>query len=82
MNREKILERLTSIFRKVFDSDTLEVKETMTANDVDKWDSLTNIIMVDDVEKEFGIKFKLKEIMKLRNVGDLVSVIEDHTATA
>ena len=82
MNREQILERLTTIFRKVFDSETLEVKENMTANDVDKWDSLTNIIMVDDVEKEFGIKFKLKEIMKLRNVGDLVAVIEEHTVNS
>ncbi|NNC95044.1 MAG: acyl carrier protein [Chitinophagales bacterium] len=80
MERESILEKLTGIFRKVFDNNSLEVTESVTANDVEKWDSLTNIIMVDEVEKEFGIKFKLKEIMKLRNVGDLITVIQDHSS--
>ena len=78
MNRDEILDKLTNIFRNVFENESLEVTEQLTADDIEKWDSLTNIIMVDDVEKEFGIRFRLKEIMKMRNVGDLVSSIIQH----
>lgn len=80
MTRDEITAALTQIFQKVFEAPNLTVTEELTANDIEKWDSLTNIIMVDEVEAHFGVRFKLKEIMGLRNVGDLISVIERYKA--
>ena len=48
----------------------------MTAADVENWDSLTHMLMITRVEEVFGIKFKLKELNKLKMVGDLISTIE------
>lgn len=49
----------------------------MTAADVENWDSLTHMIMISKVEEEFGVKFKLKELNKLKQVGDIISILEE-----
>lgn len=68
--------RLQEIFRKVFDDSALEITELMSAADVAKWTSLTHLIMIENVEKEFNIKLTLKELVKLKNVGDLIRLIQ------
>jgi acyl carrier protein len=68
-------EKLQQLFRLVFEDAELQINESMTANDVEKWTSLTHLVMIDRVEEEFKIKLSLKEIMKLKNVGDLITLI-------
>lgn len=81
MEKQQIISTLEPIFRKVFGNNTIEVDETLSAADVENWDSLTHIYMISEVETAFNIKFKLKELNKLRNVGDLISIISDKLAT-
>jgi acyl carrier protein len=69
-------DKLTQIFRTVFNEPTLNITPETTANDVDAWDSLSHLNMISAVEKEYGIKFKLKDLVKLKNVGDLIHTIE------
>lgn len=76
MERGQIVEKLTGIFRKAFNDETIELKDELTAEDVANWDSLTHMLMIGEVEKEFSIKFKLKELGKLENVKGLVDLIE------
>lgn len=76
MEKNVIVEKLTSIFREIFNDNNIILSDDMTAADVDNWDSLTHMLMITKVEEEFGIKFKLKELNKLKMVGDLLSVIE------
>lgn len=80
MNNTEIKSKLTDIFRNVFGDYQLQIEESMTAQDVEKWTSLTHLTMIDTVENEFEIKFKLKEILKLKNVGDLIQLIETKTS--
>ena len=47
-----------------------------TANDVDGWDSLSHTLMIVETEKHFKIRFKLKELLSFRNVGDMVTAIQ------
>ncbi len=76
MKREEIVERLTLIFRKVFNEKDLVLRDDLTANDVETWDSLTHMLMITEVENEFQIKFKLKDLNKMKQVGDLISIVE------
>lgn len=76
MNRNEIIEKLTAIFHEVFNDNTIVLRDDMTAKDVERWDSLTHMLMITKVEETFGIKFKLKELNKLKMVGDLISIIE------
>ena len=76
MNRNEITEKLTAIFHEVFNDNNIVLNDEMTAKDVENWDSLTHMLMITKVEEVFGIKFKLKELNKLKMVGDLINTIE------
>lgn len=71
----EILEALNGIFRHVLKNESLNLTETTTAHDVDGWDSLTNMLLISEVEKAFGVRFNFREIVKMKNVGDLCTAI-------
>lgn len=75
MNRNEIIEKLTEVFHEVFNDNNIVLRDDMTAQDVENWDSLTHMLMITKVEEVFGIKFKLKELNKLKQVGDIVSLV-------
>ena len=76
MERKEILEKLTPIFRTAFNDETIELSEDMTSDDFDNWDSVTLMIIVSMIEKEFDIVFKLREVGMLDNVEAFVEGIE------
>lgn len=76
MDKNAIIEKLTAIFHEVFNDNSIVLNDEMTANDVDNWDSLTHMLMITKVEDEFGVKFKLKELNKLKKVGDLIAIVD------
>lgn len=76
---QDIYEKLTPIFRDVFDDDTLVPVATMTAADVAEWDSLSHIRLIVAVERAWGIRFTIPEVATLDNVGQFVALIERKT---
>jgi len=76
MDEPQIYARLTEIFEDVFDEDSMNITPELSAKDVDGWDSLTHIRLILSIEKAFKIKFSTSEIGKLKNVGDLVTLIQ------
>ena len=77
MKREEIKVKLKVIFQEVFEEDHIEITDRLSAKDVSGWDSLSHMLMIDRVEKHFGIKFKLRELGKMQEVGDLLQLICD-----
>jgi len=70
------VETLNGIFQMVFDDNSLQVFPEMTANDVDGWDSLSHVNLIIAIETNFCIKFTRKELLKQKNVGDLMVDID------
>ena len=71
------LEKLREIMVDVFDADDdLEISPTTTADDVEEWDSLSHIRLMVAIERAFNIRFKGSEIDDLKNIGELVAVID------
>ena len=69
-------EKLTEVFRDVFDDEDLTPTPEMTAEDVEEWDSLSHIRLMLSVEKAFGVRFSTVELGGLKKVGDLAALIE------
>lgn len=72
----KIVENVDKIFRNVFDDDDLVITRDTSADDIEDWDSLEQINLLISMEKEFGIKFDIKEVSNLKNVGEMMDLIE------
>jgi len=76
MSREEILEKVNEIFWDVFDDDTLEITEETTAADIEDWDSLTHITLISEVENAFDFTFAMKDVLGMKNVGEMLDIIE------
>jgi len=77
MQTIELLEILSGIFRKVLKRDDIFLTENTTAYDVEGWDSLTNMVLIGEIEKTLGLRFTFREIVKLKNVGDLCHAITE-----
>jgi len=69
--------RLQKIMRDAFDNDTIVISVEMTAADVEEWDSMNHVRLIVAVEEELKIELPMERISELRNVGELVQVIEE-----
>ena len=72
--------RLQEIFRDVFDDESLAISRTTYAGDIPDWDSLAQISLVVSIEKEFGITLSLEDMAALKDVGDMLDLIERKVA--
>jgi acyl carrier protein len=76
MERTEIVDKLKRIITAVVKHENFEMKNELSAADVVGWDSLTHMVIITEIEKAFGIKFKLKELNKLSNLGNLIDLIQ------
>ena len=77
MIKKNVISKLTDIFREIFNNEDIILDIKMTAKDIDNWDSLTHMLLIAKIEEKFEIKFKLKELNNLDNVGNLIEIINE-----
>lgn len=77
MNREAILEKLTAVFRDVFDDEEIVISDTTTADDIEAWDSLEHISLIAAVEKAFKMRFTMREVSGMKNVGEMIDILAE-----
>ena len=75
MEYDEIYQRLTDIFRIVFDDERLVLESTMESESIDEWDSLAHISLVLAIEKAFEIRFLVGEIQALKDVGEMMNLL-------
>lgn len=79
MDTQTILNDLGLIFQEVLKRDNIVLANETTAQDVEGWDSLTNMQLISRIEKKFNVRFTFRDIVKLKNVGDICSAIQTKT---
>lgn len=75
MEREKIIAKLTEVFRDVFDNEEIVITDSTTADDIEEWDSLEHISLIAAVEKAFKMRFTMKEVSGMKNVGEMINIL-------
>lgn len=76
MSREEIFDKVQEIFRDVFDDEELVISDSTNSDEIEDWDSLEHISLIVSMEKEFSMKFDLKEVNALKDVGEMVDLIK------
>lgn len=77
MSRDEIRTAITGVFSKVFKNPDLVLKDEYSASDFDKWDSINNMIIMTRIEKLLNINIETAELIELKSVGDLITLIEN-----
>jgi len=76
MDIEAIKKEIAVVLTTILEHDNFEIHDELTAKDVDGWDSLSHMMIITKIEKQFNIRFKLRELNKLKNMGSLVSLVQ------
>jgi acyl carrier protein len=74
MDRKEITDKTLAVFRKIFGTQA-NITENSSAGEIDKWDSLNHILLIQELEKAFKIKFDLFEIIDLKDVQGIIEYI-------
>jgi len=72
-----IFDKLLIIVRDVFDNQSILISNESDSDDIEEWDSLTHIQLLDTIEKEFGVNFNLDEMLNLKTMGEIINSIEE-----
>jgi acyl carrier protein len=76
-----LLPEIQEIFRGVFDDPSLIITRESNASTVEDWDSLAHVNLVTAIEKKYKIRFALGELQELKNVGDIIDLIQKKLET-
>lgn len=76
MNKQEILAKMEEIFRDALNNDDIVLTEETTAQDIEEWNSLTQVQLITTIEHEFNIRFSLMEMMNWTKVGEIAAGIQ------
>jgi len=71
-------EKLYDIISKVFSVPISEINDESSPETIESWDSFNGLILVDELESNFNIKFSLSEIIDIKNVKDIKRHLKNH----
>ena len=70
--------KLYSIISKVMDVPESEINDQSSPENIESWDSFHGLLLVDELENNFNVKFTIEEITDVQNVGDIKRHIKNH----
>jgi len=75
MNQTEIFQAVAAIMRETLGLPELVVTPETSATDVEEWDSMSHIQLIVAIEAKFKVRFDLRELRTLKNVGDMIELI-------
>lgn len=71
-----IAHEIFTLIKDTFPNSDITITENTTANDVDEWDSLGHIMLIQAIEEKFKIEFDLDELLEFNRVGDIIEAVK------
>jgi acyl carrier protein len=81
---DSIRTTLQDVFRDVFEDESIEFRDDLTAADVEQWDSIHHVDMIIAVEQALRVRFATAEVALLKqpgqSAGSLIRMVESKLA--
>ena len=55
-----------------------EINDTSGPETIESWDSFQKLVLIDDLETTFDVKFTLDEVLDINTVGDIKKNLHKH----
>lgn len=75
LNQKEIIDRLTIVFCEVFEDDLIHISLDTMPEDISGWDLRENINLIEAIEREFSMQFRMRELSSPMSVRELVDII-------
>ena len=66
------------IVARVFSIPISQVNDESSPENIESWDSFNGLILVDELENNFNIKFSISEITDVKTVADIKRHLKNH----
>ena len=66
------------IVAKIFSIPESKVNDESSPENIQNWDSFNGLVLVDELENHFKVKFTISEITDVKNVGDIKRHLKNH----
>ena len=73
-----IEEDIHTIISKVFSIPQSEINNESGPENIESWDSFNGLVLVDELENHFKIKFTISEITDVKTVSDIKRHLKNH----
>ena len=67
---------LFEIISRVMNIPTEKISDNSGPDSIPEWDSFNMFVLLDEIEKEFDVKFSLEETLEIKTVGDFRKKLE------
>tara|TARA_Y100001936_G_scaffold34250_3_gene32309 strand:- start:1400 stop:1639 length:240 start_codon:yes stop_codon:yes gene_type:complete len=69
------------IVARVFSIPVSQVNEESSPENIESWDSFNGLVLVDELENHFNIKFSISEITDVKTVADIKRHLKNHNVS-
>ena len=66
------------IVARVFSIPVSQVNEESSPENIESWDSFNGLVLVDELENHFNIKFSISEITDVKTISDIKRHLKNH----
>lgn len=78
MTREEVRLKIEFVAQEVFMQPSMVIEDSLSATTIPTWTSLTFTQFLTEIESLFGIKFKMIEILRMRDMGAIIDTVVSH----
>jgi len=71
-------QKLYKIISSVMAVPTSQINDDTGPEKIETWDSFNGLVLVDELEKQFKVKFTLDEILDVKTVADIKRHLKNH----
>jgi len=70
--------QVNSIVAKVFSIPESSINDQSGPENIESWDSFNGLVLLDELESHFNVKFSISEISNVKNVSDIKECLKNH----
>ena len=74
-------EKLIALISRVLDIDKNSITDLTSPENTESWDSFNGLVLVDELENHFKIKFSISEITDVKTVADIKRHLKNHNVS-
>jgi len=70
--------KLFNIISRVMEIESSELTDESSPEDIENWDSYNGLLLVDELESEFNVKFTVEEVFDVNSISDIKKHLLNH----
>lgn len=70
--------KLFTLISRVLEISETELTDESTPESIENWDSYNGLLLVDELESEFNVKFSVEEVYDVHSISDIKRHLKTH----